>query len=117
MRLKLLFHIKGVKTKVVLVETRTKGTMILRCGGCFYKVLKLRSSGDNNYIFECKDLDTKESKILQYRMSSLLEALDRYPICAFLKECFSGRRRISMSKKSSKFLRTLNIIDAFIVLS
>ena len=51
--------------------------MILRCGGCFYKVLKLRNSGDNNYIFECKDLDTKESKILQYRMSGLLEALDQ----------------------------------------
>ena len=99
------------------MESRTKGTMILRCGGRFYKVLKLRSTGDNNYTFECKELDTKEGKNLQFKMSGLLEALDRYPICAFLKECFSGRRRISMSKKSSKFLRTLNIIDAFIVLS
>jgi len=41
---------KGVKTKVVPVESKTKGTMILRCGGCFYKVLKLRSSGDNNRL-------------------------------------------------------------------
>ena len=59
------------------VESRTKGTMILRSKGRFYKVLKLTSSGDNNYIFECKDLDTKESKVLQYRMSGLLEALDQ----------------------------------------
>jgi hypothetical protein len=53
--------LKGVKTKVVPVESRTKGTMILRCGGCFYKVLKLRSSGDNNHLFECKDLNTKKA--------------------------------------------------------
>ena len=59
------------------VESRTKGTMILRCGGCFYKVLKLRSSGDNNYIFECKDLDTKESKVLQCQMRGLIEAANR----------------------------------------
>ena len=50
--------------------------MILRFKGRFYKVLKLRSTGDNNYIFECKDLDTKESKILQYRMSGLFDAFD-----------------------------------------
>jgi len=59
------------------MESRTEGIMILCSGGRFYKGLKLRSRGDNNYIFECKDLDTKESKILQYRMSGLLEALER----------------------------------------
>jgi predicted nucleic acid-binding protein len=51
--------------------------MILRCGGRFYKVLKLRSSGENSYTFECKDLDTKESRVFQYKISGLLEALDR----------------------------------------
>ena len=59
------------------VESRTKGTMILRCGGCFYKILKLRSTEDNNYLFECKDLDTKESKVFRSTLSGLLEAADR----------------------------------------
>lgn len=59
------------------VESRTKGTMILRCGGRFCKVLKIRSSGNNNYTFECKDLDTRKNKILQFNMSGLLEAADQ----------------------------------------
>ena len=59
------------------LESKTEGTMILRCDGRFYKVLKLKSSGENSYTFECKDLDSKESKVFQYKMLGLLEALDR----------------------------------------
>ena len=59
------------------VESKTKGTIILRCGGRFYKVLKLRSTGDNNYTFECKDVDTREEKTLEFKMSGLLEAADQ----------------------------------------
>ena len=51
--------------------------MILRSGGRFYKVLKLKSTGENNYVFECKDLDTKENKVFQYQMLGLIEAADR----------------------------------------
>jgi len=58
------------------VESRTKGTMILRSKGRFYKVLKLRSTGDNNYTFECKDLDTKEDKSLQFNLSGMLESAE-----------------------------------------
>ena len=50
--------------------------MILRVKGRFYKVLKLRSTGDNNYTFECKDLDTKEEKTLQFNLSGMLEAAE-----------------------------------------
>jgi hypothetical protein len=62
--------------QALAVESKTKGTMILRCGGRFYKVLKLRSKGDNSYTFKCKDLDTKESREFQFKMSGLLEAAD-----------------------------------------
>lgn len=51
--------------------------MILRRGGRFYKVLKLRSNGENSYTFDCRDIDSKESKVFQYKMLGLLEALDR----------------------------------------
>jgi hypothetical protein len=43
------------------LESRTKGTMILRYKGQFYKVIRVRSQGDNVYTFECKDIDTKKS--------------------------------------------------------
>jgi hypothetical protein len=42
-----------------------------------YKVLKLKSSEDNNCIFECKELDIKRSKQFQFKMSILLEAANR----------------------------------------
>ena len=68
---------KGGLSHIESVESKTKGTMILRCGGCFYKVLKLRSTGDNNYLFEYNDLNTKENKILQCQMRGLNEAANR----------------------------------------
>ena len=59
------------------LESKTKGTMILRCGGRFYKVLKIRIRGGNNYSFEVKELDVKQEKILEFNMSGLLEATDQ----------------------------------------
>ena len=48
--------------------------MILRCGGRFYKVLKLRSKEINSYTFECKDLETKESREFPIQIDWVLEA-------------------------------------------
>ena len=59
------------------MESKTKGTMILRCGGRFFKVLKVRSAGENSFLFECKDLDSRENRVFQYKMLGLLEALER----------------------------------------
>jgi len=51
--------------------------MILRYNGRFYKVIKVRSRGDNSYTFECKDIDTKQSRTLKFSLSGFLEAADR----------------------------------------
>jgi len=51
--------------------------MILRYSGRFYKVIKVRSLGDNSYIFECKDIDTKQSRTLKLSLSGFLEAADQ----------------------------------------
>jgi len=59
------------------MESRTKGTMILRYSGRFYKVINVRSRGDNSYTFECKDIDTKQSRTLKFSLSGFLEAADR----------------------------------------
>ena len=59
------------------MESRTKGTMILRYKGCFYKIINVRSRGDNNWTFECKDLNTKQNQTLTLNLSGFLEALDK----------------------------------------
>ena len=59
------------------MESKTKGTMILRCGGRFYKVLKVRTAEENSYTFECRDLESKQSKVFKYKLVGLLDALDR----------------------------------------
>ena len=58
------------------MESRAKGTMILRSGGGFYKVLKLRSRGENSYVFECKDLEMRKSRVFNFKMLGLLEAVN-----------------------------------------
>jgi hypothetical protein len=50
--------------------------MILRYSGRFYKVIKAKSSGDNSSTFECKDIDTKQSRTLKFSLSGFLEAAD-----------------------------------------
>jgi hypothetical protein len=86
--------------------------MILHCGGRFYKVLKVRSKGDNSYTFECKDLDTKESRDFQFRMSGLLEVADRaFSIMKCPKDIFfldldrNGKWKIVNEDQLRKLLR------------
>ena len=59
------------------MENGTKGTMILRYSGRFYKVIKVRSHGENSYTLECKDIDSKQNKTLKFCLSGFLEAADR----------------------------------------
>lgn len=86
--------------------------MILRCGGRFCKVLKLTSKGDNSYTFECKDLDTKESREFEFRMAGLLEAADRaFSIMKSPKDIFfldldnNGKWKIVTEDQLSKLRR------------
>jgi len=58
-------------------QKNRKGSQEVLLRRALYKVLKLRSKGDNSYTFECKDLDTKESREFQFEMTGLLEAADR----------------------------------------
>jgi len=51
--------------------------MNLHYDGRFYKVIKVRSRGDNSYTFDCKDLDTKQSRTLKFSLSGFLEAVDK----------------------------------------
>jgi hypothetical protein len=58
------------------MESKTKGTMILRSGGRFYKVLKMSKSEKNTYAFQCKDLRTRDDKVFQARISGFLEVVE-----------------------------------------
>ena len=85
--------------------------MILRCGGHFYKVLKMSSKGDNSYVFECKELYSKESKELQFRIMGLLEAAEHaFKIMKNKKDIFfldlddNGKWKIVTENQFSKMV-------------
>ena len=56
---------------------RSKGTLIIRRRGRFYKVLRTRHLGDNWWTFECKDLDTKKDAFFDYQVLGMWEVLDK----------------------------------------
>ena len=58
------------------MQTRVKGTLILRRHRRFFKVITLRGLGNNRYSFECKDIETRQSRVLEFEMLGLLEAMD-----------------------------------------
>ena len=58
------------------MDTRVKGTMILKDKGRFFKVITVRTVGDNRYVFDCRELVSKKSEVLTFRMLGLLDAMD-----------------------------------------
>ena len=60
----------------VVVKADVKGTLILRERGRFFKVTTVRSIGDNRYIFECRDLESKQHAAFERQMLGFLEAMD-----------------------------------------
>ena len=59
------------------MDSKAKGTMILRHNGVFYKVLRIIGTGDNSYTFECIDLERKRAKTLKFHMTGILEAYEQ----------------------------------------
>ena len=58
------------------MEIRDKGSFFLKDKGRFFKVITIRPVGDNRYVFDCRELDSKKSEVLTFRMLGLLEAMD-----------------------------------------
>ena len=56
---------------------RSKGTLIIRRRGRFYKVLRTRHLRENWWTFECKDLDTKKDAFFDYQVLGMWEMLDK----------------------------------------
>ena len=57
-------------------KLQVKGTFILKDKGRWFKVITVRPVGDNRYVFDCRELDSKKSEVLTFRMLGLLEAMD-----------------------------------------
>jgi len=65
-----------VQISARMKKLQTKGTFILKNKGRFFKVITVRPVGDNRYVFGCRELDSKKSEVLTFRMLGLLEAMD-----------------------------------------
>jgi hypothetical protein len=57
-------------------KLQVKGTFILKDKGRWFKVITVRPVGDNRYVFDCRELDSKKSEVLTFRLLGLLEAMD-----------------------------------------
>jgi len=58
------------------LKSQIKGTFILRRKGRFFKVITTRHSGGNRWTFECRDIESRQSRVFKYEMLGMLEALD-----------------------------------------
>jgi hypothetical protein len=53
-----------------------KGSFFLKDKGRFFKVITIRPVGDNRYVFGCRELDSKKSEVLTFRLLGLLDAME-----------------------------------------
>jgi hypothetical protein len=59
-----------------LKKLQTKGTFILKTKGRNLKGITVTPIGGNQYIFDCRDLESRQSEVLTIGLLGLHEALD-----------------------------------------
>ena len=57
-------------------KLQVKGSFFLKDKGRFFKVITVRPVGDNRYVFGCRELDSKKSEVLTFRLLGLLDAME-----------------------------------------
>jgi hypothetical protein len=57
-------------------KLQVKGSFFLKDKGRFFKVITIRPVGDNRYVFGCRELGSKKSEVLTFRMLGLLDAME-----------------------------------------
>jgi len=57
-------------------KLQVKGSFFLKDKGRFFKMITVRPVGDNRYVFDCRELVSKKSEVLTFRMLGLLDAMD-----------------------------------------
>jgi hypothetical protein len=60
-----------------LKKLKIKGTMILKTEGRYLKVIMVTPVGGNQYVFDCRDLESGRIEILKVGLLGLQEALDK----------------------------------------
>ena len=56
---------------------RSKGTLILRHRGRFYKVMHTRHAKDNRWMFKCKDVEKEKDIAFNFQILRMWEILDK----------------------------------------
>jgi hypothetical protein len=67
-----------------LKKLQSKGTMILKTKGRYLKVITVTPVGGNQYVFDCKDLKSKQSEVLTVGLLGLHEAMAKAAL--FMKQ-------------------------------
>ena len=58
-------------------KLQSKGTMILKTKGHYLKVITVTPVGGNQYIFDCRDLESRHRTVFTVGLLGLHEALDK----------------------------------------
>jgi hypothetical protein len=54
-----------------------KGSMILKFGGLYLKVITITPAGGNQYVFDCTKLESRHPMVLSVTLLGLHDALDK----------------------------------------
>ena len=74
---KIFFNTDVFRRVLSQLITRSKGTLILRRKGRFYKVMHTRHAKDNRWMFKCKDMDKKKDVTFNFQIPRMWEVLDK----------------------------------------
>jgi hypothetical protein len=61
----------------VLKRLQTRGTFILKTKGRYLKVIRVTPLGGNQYLFDCRELESGRSEVLAVGLLGLHEALHK----------------------------------------
>jgi len=67
---------RAVQNGARMKKLQVKGSFFLKDKGSFFKVITVRPVGDNRHVFDCRELDSKKSEVLTFRLLGLLDAMD-----------------------------------------
>jgi hypothetical protein len=56
----------GVQNGARMKKLQAEGSFFLKDKGRFFKVTTIRPVGDNRYVFDCRELDSKKSEVLTW---------------------------------------------------
>jgi hypothetical protein len=73
----MLKHKPSLAKWICLKKLQARGTLILKTEGRYLKVITVTSVGGNQYVFDCRELESRYCTVFTVGLLGLHEALDK----------------------------------------